>query len=103
MAFPAYASMSDIKFGQYQIADSQWDVSACLYTTTCQIHSKNPGTAYKIPWWSGQVQWAAGDYVKLESSGDPNYPYVARQYSSTGVLKETLGTGKIINMGPDYR
>jgi hypothetical protein len=102
MAFPAYASMSDIKFGQYQLADSQWNVSACLNTTTCQIYSKNPGTAYKIPWWSGQVQWAAGDYVKLESSGDPNYPYVARQYSSTGVLKETLGTGKIVNMGPDY-
>jgi hypothetical protein len=78
------------------------DLSACLNTTTCQIYSKNPGTAYKIPWWSGQVQWAAGDYVKLEPSGDPNYPYVARQYSSTGVLKETLGTGKIVNMGPDY-
>lgn len=102
MAFPAYASMSDIKFGQYQIADSQWNVSACLYTTTCQIYSKNPGTAYKIPWTSGQVQWAAGDYVKLEPSGDSNYPYVAKQYTSSGTLKATLGTGKIVNMGPDY-
>ena len=98
----SFAALSDIKFGQYQIADSQWNVSACLYTTTCEIISKNPGVAYKIPWWQGQVQWAAGDYVKLELSGDPNYPYVARQYSSTGVLKETLGTGKIVNMGPDY-
>jgi hypothetical protein len=98
----SYAALSDIQFGQYQIADSQWNVSACLYTTTCEIYSKQPGTAYKIPWYNGQVQWAAGDYVKLELSGDPNYPYVARQYSSTGVLKETLGTGKIVNMGPDY-
>lgn len=98
----AFAALTDIKFGQYQIADSQWNVSACLYTTTCQIYSKNPGTAYKIPWTSGQVSWAAGDYVKFELSGDPNYPYVAKQYTSTGTLKSTLGTGKIVNMGPDY-
>jgi hypothetical protein len=102
LPFSVNAAISDIQFGQYQIADSQWNVSACLYTTTCEIYSKQPGTAYKIPWYNGQVQWAAGDYVKLELSGDPNYPYVARQYSSTGVLKETLGTGKIVNMGPDY-
>jgi hypothetical protein len=102
LPFGVNAAISDIQFGQYQIADSQWNVSACLYTTTCEIYSKQPGTAYKIPWYNGQVQWAAGDYVKLELSGDPNYPYVARQYSSTGVLKETLGTGKIVNMGPDY-
>lgn len=98
----AQAALSDIKFGQYQIADSQWNVSACLYTTTCQIYSKQPGVAYKIPWYTGQVQWGAGDYVKLESSGDPNYPYVAKQYTSNGTLKSTLGTGKIVNMGPDY-
>ena len=99
---PAQAALSDIKFGQYQIADSQWNVSACLYTTTCQIYSKNPGVAYKIPWYTGQVQWGTGDYVKLEASGDPNYPYVAKQYTSNGTLKSTLGTGKIVNMGPDY-
>jgi len=98
----AYAALSDIKFGQYQIADSQWNVSACLYTTTCQIYSKQPGVAYKIPWYTGQVQWGAGDYVKLEASGDPSYPYIARQYTSSGTLKSTLGTGKIVNIGPDY-
>ena len=96
------AAITDIKFGQYQIADSQWNVNACLNTTTCQIYSKNPGTAYKIPWTSGQVSWASGDYVKFELSGDPNYPYVANQYTSSGTLKATLGTGKIVNMGPDY-
>lgn len=98
----AQAAITDIKFGQYQIADSQWNVNACLNTTTCQIYSKNPGTAYKIPWTSGQVSWASGDYVKFELNGDPNYPYVANQYTSSGTLKATLGTGKIVNMGPDY-
>ena len=98
----ARADLTDIKFGQYQIADSQWNVSACLYTDTCQIYSKQPGTAYKIPWTSGQVQWAAGDYVKFELSGNSSFPYTAKQYDSAGNVKATLGDGKIVNMGPDY-
>lgn len=101
-ATAAKADLTDIKFGQYQIADSQWNVSACLNTTTCEIYSKNPGTAYKIPWTSGQVQWAAGDYVKFELSGNSSFPYLAKQYDSAGNVKATLGTGKIVNMGPDY-
>jgi hypothetical protein len=98
----AFASLTDVKFGRYQIADSQWNVSACLYTTTCQIYSKQPGVAYKIPWTSGQVQWATGDYVKFELSGNASFPYTAKQYNSAGSLKATLGSGKIVNMGPDY-
>jgi len=98
----AYADLTDIKFGRYQIADSQWNVNACLNTTTCQIYSKQPGTAYKIPWTSGQVQWAAGDYVKFDLSGNASFPYTAKQYDSAGNVKSTLGNGKIVNMGPDY-
>lgn len=98
----AFAALTDIKFGRYQIADSQWNVSACLYTTTCQIYSKQPGTAYKIPWTSGQVQWATGDYVKFDLSGNGSFPYTAKQYDSSGNVKSTLGNGKIVNMGPDY-
>ena len=98
----AYADLTDIKFGQSQIADSQWNVNACLNTTTCQIYSKNPGTAYKIPWTSGQVSWASGDYVKFSTSGNGSFPYTAIQYNSDGIVKATLGNGKIVNMGPDY-
>lgn len=92
----------DLKFGQYQIADSQWNVSACMYTTTCQIYSKNPGTAYKIPWTSGQISWAAGDYIKFSTTGDATNPWNAIQYTSAGVQKAVMGTGHIINMGNDY-
>ena len=98
----AVADLTDIKFGQSQIADSQWNVNACLNTTTCQIYSKQPGTAYKIPWTSGQVSWAAGDYVKFSTSGNGSFPYTATQYNSEGTVKATLGNGKIVNMGPDY-
>ena len=98
----AFAAITDIKFGQYQIADSQWNVSACLYTTTCQIYSKQPGVAYKIPWTSGQLSWAAGDYVKFSLTGDATNPYNAIQYNSSGVQKAVMGTGHIVNMGTDY-
>jgi hypothetical protein len=51
-AFGQATGLADLKFGRYQIADSQWNVSACMYTATCQIYSKQPGTVYKIPWTS---------------------------------------------------
>jgi hypothetical protein len=93
---------TDLKFGQYQIADSQWNTGACLYTATCQIYSKNPGTAYKIPWTSGQISWAAGDYIKFVETGNSTNPYNAIQYNSAGTQKAIMGTGHIINMGSDY-
>jgi hypothetical protein len=96
--------LADLKFGRYQIADSQWNVSACTQTNTCQIYSKNPGTAYKIPWTSGQIQWAPGDYIQFQSNAhkDANNPWLAVQYSSNGTVKTNMGTGHIINMGADY-
>ena len=95
-------TFTDLKFGQAQIADSQWNVSACMYTTTCQIYSKNPGTAYKIPWTSGQLSWASGDYVAFVATGNSTNPYNAIQYNSAGTQKAVMGTGHIINMGNDY-
>lgn len=92
----------DLKFGRYQIADSQWNVSACMYTATCQIYSKNPGTVYKIPWTSGQLAWATGDYVAFAATGNSTNPWNAVQFSSGGTQKAVLGTGRIINMGTDY-
>jgi hypothetical protein len=96
------SGLSDLKFGQMQIADSQWNVSACMYTATCQIYSKQPGTAYKIPWYNGQLSWASGDYVAFVATGDATNPWNAIQYSANGTQKAVMGTGHIINMGTDY-
>ena len=102
-SFSQATGLVDLKFGQAQIADSQWNVSACMYTTTCQIYSKNPGTAYKIPWTSGQIQWAAGDYIQFQPyTKDANNPWLAVQYGSDGVGKTNMGIGHIINMGTDF-
>jgi hypothetical protein len=92
----------DLKFGQAQIADSQWNVQACTQTATCQIYSKNPGTAYMIPWWNGQLSWGAGDYVKFAATGDATNPWNAIQYTANGTQKAVMGTGHIINMGANY-
>jgi len=96
-------SFTDLKFGQYQTADSQWNTSSCYYNPSayngCQIYSKNPGKTYKIPWSSGLVQWAAGDYIQFSASGDANYPWEAKQYDANGNVKTVLGTGKVIYSG----
>jgi hypothetical protein len=92
----------DLKFGQAQIADSQWNVQACTQTVTCQIYSKNPGTVYKIPWWSGQLAWSSGDYVAFATTGNATNPYNAIQYNANGTQKAVMGTGHIINMGANY-
>ena len=94
--------LADLKFGRYQIADSQWNVSSCMYTATCQIYSKNPGTAYKIPWYTGQLAWATGDYVAFAATGNSTNPWNAVQFNSSGTQKAVMGTGRIINMGTDY-
>ena len=94
--------LTDLKFGRAQIADSQWNVQACTQTATCQIYSKNPGTVYKIPWTSGQLTWATGDYVAFATTGNATNPWNAVQFSSGGTQKAVLGTGRIINMGADY-
>lgn len=100
-AFAQATSFTDLKFSQYQIADSQWDVGACLYTSTCNIYYTQPGTMYTIPWYMGQWNWQTGQYVKFSLSGNSSYPYTANVYNSNGSLAGTVGTGKIINMGVD--
>ena len=95
--------LADLKFGAAQIADSQWNVYACTQTATCQIYSTNPGTAYKIPWTDGQIQWAPGDYIQFQPyTKDPANPWLAVQYGSNGVGKTNMGLGHIINMGNDF-
>lgn len=101
-AYSQATGLVDLKFGRYQIADSQWNVQACMYTATCQIYSKNPGTAYRIPWTSGQLVWATGDYVAFTTTGNATNPWNAVQFSSNGTQKSVMGTGRIINMGTDY-
>lgn len=98
---PPAPVFTDLKFGQYQVADSQWNVGACTQTATCQIYSTNPGTTYKIPWTSGQWSWQPGQYIQFVTTGNSANPYQANVYNSNGTLAGTLGTGHILSMGTD--
>ena len=81
----AYATnFTDLQFGRYQIADSQWNVNACMYSSSCQIYSTNPGTMYKIPWTSGQWSWQTGQYLQFTATGNGTNPYEGKVYSSNG-------------------
>jgi hypothetical protein len=92
---------TNLRFGQYQVADSQWNVSSCTQTNTCQIYSTNPGTAYRIPWTSGRWNWQPGQYIQFSTTGNSANPYEAKVYNSDGTLAGTLGTGHILSMGTD--
>jgi len=94
-------TFTDLKFGRSQIADSQWNVSACMYTNTCQIYSTQPGTMYQIPWFNGQWNWQTGQYVQFNMTGNATNPYEAKVYNSNGSVAGVIGTGRIINMGTD--
>jgi hypothetical protein len=98
---PPAPNFTQLKFSAAQVADSQWDVYACTQTNTCQIYSTNPGTAYQIPWTSGQWNWQSGQYIQFSATGDANNPYEAKVYNSDGTLAGTLGTGHIVSMGTD--
>ena len=91
----------DLKFGQYQVADTQWNVNSCLNTNSCQIYSKNPGIAYKIPWYTGQVPWQPGGYIKFTPSNQYNNPWQADYFNAQGGWVTTLGQGKVVNLGTD--
>jgi hypothetical protein len=57
---------------------------------------------YKIPWFNGTWSWQSGQYVQFGLTGNASYPYEGKVYNSNGTLAGTIGTGKIVNMGPDY-
>lgn len=92
----------DLKFGQYQVADSQWNTARCSTTDTCEITSKIPGVAYKIPFSNGTVNWGTSRYIAFIPNTAPDSstnPLVMALYEADGTLVETLGTGRVLTAG----
>ena len=69
---------SDLKFGAAQFSDTQWNVSACLYTSTCQIYSLSGiGTSYNT---GSPYHLSTGQYIQFSSSGNSAYPWEMKVY-----------------------
>lgn len=86
------------------MADSQWNVQNCTTTSTCQITSKIPGTAYRIPASNGTISWQDGQYIAFMPNtgiGSETYPLVMTLFDANGTVVETMGTGRVLTAGTD--
>ncbi|WP_374643957.1 hypothetical protein [Tabrizicola sp.] len=104
----AQAAFSDLQFGRYQVADTQWNVSNCQNTTTCDIYSKVPGTAYKIPFSDGEVDWGANSdrYIGFTPNAGANsasYPHEMTLFEADGTVVQSLGAGRVLTAGADAK
>ena len=89
----AQTQFSDLEFGRYQFSDTQWNVSACLYTNTCQVYSLSGiGTTYNLGY---PVTIGATQYIGFVASGNNSYPWTMLLYNSNGSVAQNLGIGKL--------
>jgi hypothetical protein len=96
-------TFSDIKVGYRQIGDSQWDVNACMNTTTCNVGSESVGNI-RGGWGFGsqRATMSAGQYIMYTASGDSTLPWNAILYNSNGTVNKVLGKFRILIAGSQY-
>ena len=95
----AQTQFSDLKFSKYQFSDTQWNVSACLYTSTCQIYSLSGiGTTWNLGY---PVSIGATQYIGFLPSGNGTYPWTMVLYNSDGSRAQNLGIGRLDVQGQD--
>lgn len=101
---PAEATtFSDIKVGYKQIGDSQWNVGACMTTTTCSVSSESVGNI-RGGWGFGsqRTTMTAGQYIMYAASGDSTLPWNATLYNSNGTVNKVLGKFRVLIANSQY-
>ena len=92
-------TFSDLKFGKAQLSDTQWNVSACMYTSTCQIYSLSGiGTSWNT---GSPYTLSTTQYIQFSPSNDPNNPWTMKVYNSNGTVAASLGNGRLAVQGVD--
>lgn len=96
-------TFSDIQIGWKQIGDSQWDVNACMNTTTCNVGSESVSNI-RGGWGFGsqRTTMTQGQYIKYAPSGDSTLPWNATLYNSNGTVNKVLGKFRILIAGQGY-
>jgi hypothetical protein len=87
-------------FGPAQVADTQWNVSACMYSSTCQVYSTSPGGTYETGSWHaiGSTQYIT--LIPNTGSDSATYPWTMILVNADGTYT-SLGSCRILVQGSD--
>ena len=94
------AAFTGVHFGASQVADTQWDVTACTTTSTCNIYSTLPGVTYNTqsPTTIGANQYIT--FIPNTGSDSASYPWLMILVNADGTYT-SLGSCKIDVEGVD--
>lgn len=93
-------TITGARFGPAQVADTQWNVGACMYSSTCQIYSTSPGGTYETGSWRaiGSTQYIT--LIPNTGTDSSRNPWSMVLVNSDGTFS-SLGTGRILVQGSD--
>jgi hypothetical protein len=94
------SAFTGVHFGSSQVADTQWNVSACMYTTTCQIYSTNPGGTYETGSWHAITSTQYVTFIPNTGSDSATNPWTMILVNADGTFS-ALGTGRVLVQGSD--
>jgi hypothetical protein len=94
------SAFTGVHFGSSQVADTQWNVSACTQTSTCQVYSTNPGGTYETGSWRaiGSTQYIT--FIPNTGSNSATNPWTMILVNADGTFS-SLGTGRVLVQGVD--
>jgi hypothetical protein len=94
------SAFTGVHFGSSQVADTQWNVSACTQTATCQVYSTNPGGTYETGSWRaiGSTQYVT--FIPNTGSDSATNPWTMILVNADGTFS-SLGTGRVLVQGVD--
>ena len=93
-------AFTGVHFGASQVADTQWDVSACMYTSTCNIYSTMPGGTYNTGNWTPISSTQYITFIPNNGADSAAYPWLMILVNSDGTFT-SLGSCAIAVQGVD--
>ena len=94
------SAFTGVHFGSSQVADTQWNVSACTQTATCQVYSTNPGGTYETGSWHAISSTQYITFIPNTGSDSATNPWTMILVNADGTFS-ALGTGRVLVQGVD--
>jgi hypothetical protein len=93
-------AFTGVHFGASQVADTQWNVYACLNTSSCQIYSTSPGGSYNTGSWTPVNSNQYITFIPNTGGDNATYPWIMILVNSDGTFT-SLGSCYIAVQGVD--